>query len=355
MSGGDAVHLPRGVLHRLLADAAREAGFQAHGGSAYVWILCAACHPEQPENLPRADGHVVYWMHALTYTEGRSMAERCAGFVRFDTVAGTGSSGHDLLLVDDLAAWFAPHVCCHEVDQALADWDWIHALRQAVRGAVTANAGQWERAWSEQEERRAERDRLVQLGQRTRQAAAALNHRERVTALWTVLRETERSVVLKDALVLWECGHTTGAGRFAEVCWLVNEAGLPGPAPGGCDQFHAGGPEVSLDALLAEYERVAAMPEQDRAKYAAKSSKRRVGARAAGTADVQRVQGDTPAIAAWLDGNDLPEEQRPRVPLQAGQGEAWELAKRFEPHPFQVAVRKAQSERKRLAAERTPE
>ncbi|MFF2452128.1 hypothetical protein [Isoptericola sp. NPDC058082] len=198
-----------------------------------------------------------------------------------------------------------------------------------------------------------ERQREEEAARQARVAAAvrAVSPRERTEALRRHLVEQKPDARTDEALVAWECGHTTDRGRYARVEWMVGYDGMAerrydydeeGRSGGGstCNEKHDGEPTVSAAALVAEYQRVAKLGPAERSKYVPSRRGRSTKSKAPKVTFTRQQVWDL-----------LVEHGVPTSGPGSGQNAAEQALRHLDPRPPQGLIREVQRARKEATAE----
>ncbi|WP_341974201.1 hypothetical protein [Microbacterium sp. LWO13-1.2] len=249
----------------LLSIAARDRGLNAYSSAAGVIVMCASCYPHQPERLEYSARRV----RPLTGRTGDArwedvLHEECDGFVRIRYPRTLRDLRVPILVADAVPA-LGVEQCCHVEAEALGGWDWRSDLAQRVEHAVAAGGTEWSDEWDRLARAREE----MRAREAAERAAFALGQqlppKLRVQAFASVLKAAGRSVAVEQARVSWECGHSDEEGRWRRVSYVLDpERGML-PAQDTCALHDA--EETEPTALIAEYQRVVDMTDEERAGY----------------------------------------------------------------------------------------
>ncbi|WP_336628808.1 MULTISPECIES: hypothetical protein [unclassified Microbacterium] len=268
---GDEV-IPARKVVELLHSSAEDRALNAVVLGAGVSIMCAACYPRQPERLQYSARRVRPVSHNGDAPWWKVLLAECDGVVsiRFPR---TLTDPRALILAEDAVDALSVTTCCHGEDEALGGWDWRSGLADALEEAVATTGDEWNEEW---ERLRRERERVQAADEAAYDAFTLMQMlppRIRVQAFAAVLQQAGHPVVVEQARVSWECGDSDENGRWVRVSYVLDADRGMIPAHDTCGQHPEEDPSP-LD-LAAEYRRVLALSDAERAAYAPVPEKKR--------------------------------------------------------------------------------
>lgn len=257
--------IPAQKVLELLSSAAARRGLNALTRGRGVIVMCAACYPHQPERLEYSARRV----HPLpgrtdTAPWAGVLHELCDGY-SWIQYPRTLRDNRALILVSDAVDALDAETCCHVEDAALGGWDWRSELVASVEEAVADDGDEWSEEYDRLSKARAEARARDEAARQVATLSQQLPPKLRVQAFAAVLKAAGRRPVVEQARVSWECGHSDDEGRWMRVSYVLDpEQGMV-PAHDTC-RLHDDD-EANEAALVAEYQRVVDMTEEERAEY----------------------------------------------------------------------------------------